>query len=180
MNILILNWRDIKNPKAGGAEIILYELSKRLIKEDHSIIWFCSSFDKASSQETFEGITIIRRGNKFSVYLEAVRYYKQLSQKPDIVIDCVNTICWQTPLYVEREKIVFYTNQSARKVFFYEYPWLFALVGFILEPLQYLSYKRVKTICYSDSIKKDLMSFGFSKENIKFFVEIHLIFDTIY
>ena len=169
MNILILNWRDIKNPKAGGAEIILYELSKRLIKEGHSIIWFCSSFDEALPQETFEGITIIRRGNKFSVYLEALWYYKQLSEKPDIVLDSVNTICWQTPLYVERQKRILYTNQSARRVFFYEYPWPFALLGFLLEPLQYLSYKRTKAICYSDSIKNDLISFGLSKENISVF-----------
>ncbi|MDO8659071.1 MAG: glycosyltransferase family 4 protein [Candidatus Parcubacteria bacterium] len=169
MNILILNWRDIKNPKRGGAEIILYELSKRLIEEGHSITWFCSSFDGALPQEVFDGIKIIRRGNKFSVYLEALWYYKKLSQKPDRVLDCVNTICWQTPLYVEREKIIFYTNQSARKVFFYEYPWFFALVGFLLEPLQYLSYKRVKAICYSDSIRNDLVSFGLSKGNISVF-----------
>src|SRR3989344_6531016 len=142
MNILILNWRDIKNPKRGGAEIILYELSKRLIKEGHSIIWFCSSFDGALPQETFEGITIIRRGNKFSVYLEAFWYYKQLSEKPDIVLDCVNTICWQTSLYVEWQKRILYANQSARREFFYEYPWPFALLGFLLEPLQYLTYKR--------------------------------------
>lgn len=169
MNILILNWRDIKNPKAGGAEIILYELSKRFIKEGHSIIWFCSSFDEALPQETFEGITIIRRGNKFSVYLEAFWHYKQLSEKPDIVLDAVNTICWQTPLYVERRKRILYTNQSARRVFFYEYPWPFALLGFLLEPLQYFSYKRTKAICYSNSIKNDLISFGLLKKNISVF-----------
>ena len=169
MNILILSWRDIKNPKHGGAEIILYELSKRLIKEGHSIIWFCSYFDNALSDETFEGITIIRRGNKFSVYIEALWYYKQLSEKPDIVLDTINTICWQTPLYVERQKRILYANQSARRVFFYEYAWPFALLGLLLEPLQYLSYKNTKAICYSDSIKNDLMAFGLPKENINVF-----------
>ncbi len=28
MNILILNWRDIKNPAGGGAEILTHEMDK--------------------------------------------------------------------------------------------------------------------------------------------------------
>ncbi|MHA1280146.1 MAG: hypothetical protein ACTSQ8_23375 [Candidatus Helarchaeota archaeon] len=32
MKILILNWRDIKHPAAGGAEAVTYEIAKRWVQ----------------------------------------------------------------------------------------------------------------------------------------------------
>ena len=169
MNILILNWRDINNPQKGGAEIILYEFVKRLAKEGHSIIWFSELFEGAKKEEEVNGIKIIRRGNRYSVYFHALFYYLKLEKKPDVVLDCVNTICWQTPLYVKKSKRIFYANQSAREIFFYEYPFPLSLIGFLLEPLQYLTYKNTSVLCYSKSIKDDLVSFGLPKKNINVF-----------
>lgn len=169
MNILILNWRDTKNPESGGAEIILYELAKRLVKNQNSVTWFCSSFKGSPKEETQDGIKIIRSGNKYSVYFHAFLYYRNLKVKPDVVLDCVNTICWQTSLYVDQGKRILYTNQAAREVFFYEYKFPLSVIGYVLEPLQYLTYKNTNIICYSNSIKEDLVSFGIRKENIKIF-----------
>lgn len=169
MKILILNWRDTKNPESGGAEIILYELAKKLVRDKNDVIWFCSSFKNSLKEEMHDGIKIIRSGNKYSVYFHAFRYYKSLKVKPDIVLDCVNTICWQTPLYVDQKKRILYTNQAAREVFFYEYKFPFSVIGFILEPLQYLTYKDTNIICYSNSIKEDIVSFGIKKENVTTF-----------
>jgi len=33
MRILIFNWRDIKNPEAGGAEVVNKELVERLFQD---------------------------------------------------------------------------------------------------------------------------------------------------
>lgn len=169
MNILVLNWRDINNPQKGGAEIILYEFLKRLAKSGHNIIWFSESFKGAKKEEDFKGIKIKRKGNRYSVYFHALIYYLKLNQKPDIVLDCINTICWQTPLYIKKSKRIFYANQSAREIFFYEYPLPFSLLGYLLEPLQYLTYKKTNTLCYSQSIKEDLISYGLPEKNIKVF-----------
>lgn len=169
MNILILNWRDIKNPYKGGAEIILYEFARRLRQRGNNVTWFSESFKGALKEEKFNGINIVRRGNRYSVYLHAFLYYKKLKEKPDVVLDCVNTICWQTPLYVNKSRRIFYANQSAREIFFYEYPFPVSLIGFLLEPLQYLTYKNTKILCYSPSIKKDLMTFGLPEKNINVF-----------
>lgn len=169
MNILIFNWRDIKNPERGGAEIILYELAKRLVKRGHGVEWFSQKFAGGVQEEVLDGIKIIRRGNKYSVFFRAFLYYQSLSTKPDLVLDCVNTICWQTPLYVEKKRRILYANQSAREVLFYKYPPLLSLLAYLLEPLQFLSYKSTKTICYSQSIKDDLVSFDIPANNIDTF-----------
>lgn len=169
MNILIYNWRDIKHPKKGGAEIILYELAKRLALENHSVTWFSQSFPGAKSDELFEGISIVRRGGTYSVFFKAFTYYRSLKKKPDIVLDCINTMCWQTPIFVERNKRILYANQSAREVFFYEYTFPVAFLGYVLEPLQYLTYKNTRALCYSKSIREDLVRFGLPKNNVSVF-----------
>lgn len=169
MDILILNWRDVKNPEGGGAEIILYELARRLVKKNNSVTWFCSSFKNSLKEEIQDGIKIVRSGNKYSVFFHAFQYYRKLKVKPDRVIDCINTACWQTSMYVEQKRRILYANQAARKVFFYEYPFPFSLLAYLIEPLQYLTYKNTNVICYSNSIKKDLESFGLDKKNIHTF-----------
>lgn len=169
MNILILNWKDIKNPEVGGAEVIAFELARRLVKDGHTVTFFTRSFKNALSKEIIDGVTILRRGNKLSVYFEAFLYYKSLNNKPDRVIDMVNTICWQTPLYVPREKRVTYVNQLAKEVLFYQFPWPLSWISYFLERFEYLPYHATKFICYSKSTKEDLVDFGIPRENISLF-----------
>jgi hypothetical protein len=44
VNILIYNWRDIKNPASGGAEILTHEIAKRLVSKGHKITIFTAAF----------------------------------------------------------------------------------------------------------------------------------------
>jgi len=72
MNILIYNWRDIKNPDAGGAEVFTHEIFKRIAKRRHNVTWFTSSFPNCEKEEIIDGIKIIRCGGKYTVYLRAI------------------------------------------------------------------------------------------------------------
>jgi len=169
MDILILNWKDLKNPDVGGAEVILYELGKRLVRDGHTVTWFSRGYEGCLPEDEIEGIHIIRRGNRFSVYWEAYKYYRSLEKKPDKVIDCINTICWQTPLYVPRDKRIAYVNQLAKEVLFYELPPIISHIAYALEPLEYQTYRNTRFICYSESVKKDITTFGIPKKNISTF-----------
>ncbi len=42
MDILWFNWRDIRNPEAGGAEVYTHEIAKRLAEKGYSITLFTS------------------------------------------------------------------------------------------------------------------------------------------
>lgn len=169
MDILILNWKDLKNPDVGGAEVILYELGKRLVKDGHTVTWFCRTYKGAKSEDTVDGIRVIRRGNRLSVYWEAFLYYRSLDKKPDKVLDCVNTICWQTPLYVPKDKRIAYVNQLAKEVLFYELPPVLSHLAYLMEPLEYMTYKDTQFLCYSESVKKDITTFGIPEKNIFLF-----------
>lgn len=169
MDILFLSWKDLKNPDVGGAEIIVYELAKRLAVNGHHVTWFTRRFSGSKEHEAYDGINIIRRGGKFSVYWEAYRYYRSLVRKPDKVIDCVNTICWQTPLYVPVGNRVMLVNQLAKEVFFYELLFPFSWIAYILERFEYLTYKNTQVFCYAPSTKKDLVIFGLREQNVHVF-----------
>ncbi len=169
MDILILNWKDIHHPQVGGAEIIVYELAKRLVKDGHKVTWFCRNFVNGLNIETIEGINIVRKGNLLTTYLFAPLYYWSLKKKPDLVIDISNTVYWQSPLWAWKSKKIAYLNQLAKNVFFYEYPVIISRIGILFEKLQYLSYKKTKFICYAESVKNDLISIGIQSKNISVF-----------
>ncbi len=168
MKILILNWKDIKNPDVGGAEVIVYELAKRLGQKGHQITWFSRKFKGCRQEEDVEGIHIVRYGNTLTTYLYAPFYY-WTHEKPDLVIDMSNTICWQTPLWAFRSKRIAYLNQLGQEVFYYEYSLLTALLGYIFERVQYLSYKSTNFLVYSESTREDLVKIGITRRNIKVF-----------
>ena len=163
MEILILNWKDIKHPQVGGAEVIVYELAKRLVADGHKVTWFSKG---KNHEEVIDGIKMIRRGNMVTTFLFAPIYYWSLKKKPDLVIDMSNTIYWQTPLWAGKSKKIAYLNQFAKQVFFYEFPPLISHFGYMVEVLQYLTYRWTKFICYSNGTKRDLIAVGIPECNI--------------
>lgn len=166
MNILILNWKDIKHPNVGGAEIIVYELAKRMVKGGNEVTWFCRNYIFGKSEEKIDGIKIVRRGNLLTTYFLAPLYYRELKDKPDVVIDMSNTYYWQTPLWAWKSKRVAYLNQLAQEVFDYEFPKVVSIIGKFLEKLQYLTYRSTPILTYSKSTKNDLITMGVPAKNI--------------
>lgn len=37
MRILWLNWKDIRHPEAGGAEVYTHEIAKRLVEKGYEV-----------------------------------------------------------------------------------------------------------------------------------------------
>ena len=102
MRILWYNWRDIKNPEAGGAEVFTHEICKRLIaqKKIDSITLFTSTFEGALAEETIDGLRIVRRCHKNTMYRKAREFYQRNMKDFDIVIDEINTKPFDTPSFV--------------------------------------------------------------------------------
>lgn len=167
MRIVIFNWRDVSNPLAGGAEVLLQESARRWIAEGHSVSWITSRFPGSSEQETIDGVQIFRTGNSRSVYWKAAHLFKQkFAGQSDLVIDTVNTLPFFTPWFV-KEPIVMHFNQLAREVWFYECPWPMAVVGFLLEPVWLKIYRKIYTVTISRSSRLDLLRLGFAREQVQ-------------
>ncbi len=169
MRILILNWRDIKNPKSGGAEIVTLEHAKAWVKKGHSVTWFTSSFKKAKRKEFLNGVKIVRFGNFISVYLFAPFYYFFSGNKFDVVIDQIHGLPFFTPLYVRVKKIVL-IHEVAGPIWDYMYPFPINYIGRLIEPIYFKIYKNVKFWTPSNSTINDLVRYGINRKNC---IKIH-------
>src|SRR5512137_549454 len=99
MRILVINWRDVKNPLAGGAEIYFQEIFRRIVARGHEVTQLAVNFPGAARTEVIDGIRIIRRGGantfNFAVWAGLNRILKDGSY--DVVIDDLNKIPFYSP-----------------------------------------------------------------------------------
>src|SRR5579864_435561 len=127
MTILILNWRDIKNPSGGGAEILTQEMAKRWVEQGHTVIQFSSLFKNAKSKEVIDGVQFIRKGTWWSVHIIAFFYYLFVFKKnTDVVIDEVHWFPFFAVLYAPT-KTVALVCEVANKLFYRIFPYPVAL-----------------------------------------------------
>lgn len=173
MRILILNWRDIKNPTGGGAELLTHEMAKRWVSHGHTVTMFSSSFPGSLPVEEIDGVSIIRRGHPdvrslfFSVHFLAFVYYLHIFKGHyDVVIDEVHGIPFFTPWYV-REKTIVLICEVAKDLWTRMFGSLFGTLGAIVESF-YLRhvYKKKVFLTISPSTKDDLVKEGILPGNI--------------
>ena len=156
MKILIFNWRDIKNPNAGGSEIYFHELAKRWVKWENEVTLICEEGDGCKNKETIDGIKIIRISDKAGLYLMAPIVYSKLKEKPDVIIDVENGIPFFTPFFAGAKKIL-HIHHVHDEVWFKELNFIFASIGWFLEKkvMPYV-YRKVPVITLSESSKIDI------------------------
>lgn len=171
MKILWLTWKDTKHPLAGGAEIVGHEIRKRLVAAGDEITVFTARSKGASEKEELDGYTIIRGGNRFTVYWHAFKFYRShIARWPDIVIDEVNTIPFFAKFYAKQKNILF-VHQLCREIWFYQMPFPLSIIGYLIEPIYLRMLSDRKVITVSESTKRDLMRYGFKENRISIISE---------
>ena len=153
MRILILNWKDTANPRAGGAEVFTEAVAECLVARGHEVTLFASSVVGRPVEETREGLEIVRHGGRLSVYREARRYWQHPNRKPyDVVVDEINTRPFMTPRWVRGTPIVALIHQLAREIWSYETPFPASVLGrYVLEPWWLRAYRDVPAMTVSRS-----------------------------
>jgi len=167
MKILILNWRDIRHPLSGGAELSLFEHAKYWKNKGEEVLWFTGNFKGGKSEETIDGIKIIRKSSSYTVHIYALFYYLlKLSKDVDIVIDSFHFIPFFTPFYMSKKKIIALINEPAKNNWFKNIYFPLSLVAFLIEPIFFMFYRRIPFITASSSIAKELEGYRIKSNNI--------------
>ncbi len=165
LKILWFNWRCWLNPDMGGAEVFTREVAKRWVVAGHEVTLFTSEFSGCKKEEIADGVNIVRKGGRLSVYRQAKTFYLNQSkkQKFDIIIDEINTRPFFAPKFaMHKEKIFALIHQLAREYWFYETPFPLSYLGHhYLENKWLKQYVDVPTITVSESTRKDLAEIGF-------------------
>lgn len=162
---MILSWRDLRHPHAGGSEVYTQNLARHWAAGGHQVTFFCSEAPGAAADETHDGYEIVRRGGRLSVYQEARRWYREHGRgRFDVVLDVVNTRPFLAIRWVDDVPVVALAHQVCREIWRYEMPLPLALVGrYWLEPRWLTAYRDVLTLTISESSRESLERHGLGR-----------------
>jgi glycosyltransferase involved in cell wall biosynthesis len=168
VKLLAVNWRDLKNPDAGGAEVHLQEILTRLVAKGHEATLFCANFAGGSREETYDGIHVQRRGTWYNAnYVLPVAVRSYLKENPcDIVIEDINKIPFFLPMFVTQRVVAVVPHLFGTTVFRETNP-LFALYVYLWERFIPFVYEMCRFVAISPSTKQDLMKRGIASNRIE-------------
>jgi glycosyltransferase involved in cell wall biosynthesis len=168
MNLLIINWRDKKHPRAGGAEVRLHEIYERLAQKNHDITLIASRFKNAPAEETLDGIQIVRMGSDITfctrVFLQLPALVRRFS--PDIIVEDFNKLPFFTPWRTKKPHII-QMHHLWKYSIFHESSLPAAALVFLMEQSLRFVYSRSPFMVVSKSTKKELMSYSVPASSIQ-------------
>jgi glycosyltransferase involved in cell wall biosynthesis/O-antigen/teichoic acid export membrane protein len=162
LRILFLNWRDIRNPEAGGAEIFAHEVSRRWVAQGHEVTLLTSGFRGASREELIDGVRVRRLGRlrRGTFHLLVQRELARL-RGFDAVLEGVNTVPFLTPLWRWRlPPTITLIYQIAVEVWDEELPRPFSSVARWIEPRLLRAYRDSPVVTISESGREELLRAG--------------------
>lgn len=169
ITILALSWRDIESPNKGGAEVQTHAMLSALPRDKYRIIHLSALYESMNEETEIDGIRYYRAGNVFSVIFLAYVFYQHNKSFVDLIIDQCNTHRFFTPMYIAREKRIFYIHQMTKEIWRINLPFVFGAIGEAVEGRITKMYRKGYTITVSESTKRNLIELGFDPQKIFIF-----------
>lgn len=167
MRILAINWRCIRNPLAGGAEVYFQEIFRRLAARGHEVTLLCERYPGSLPEEVIDGIKVIRKGGKWTFNFTAGVQVGRLAEQGgvDVVIDDLNKIPFFSPWHTKRPVLALLMHLFRASIFRETLPPLAAYV-WLAESMIPWAYKRSHFAVLSDSSKADVVRLGIPDRQI--------------
>jgi glycosyltransferase involved in cell wall biosynthesis len=168
MNILLVNWQDLENPQAGGAEIHLFEIFKRLAGAGHRVRLVCSGWKGAPPNARIDGIEVHRVGRRNSFALlgrGAVRRAIR-KERPEVVVEDINKLPLFLPSLTDLPFCALVPHLFGETAF-QEAPWPMAAAVWLAEQPLAGAYRRAAFHAISESTRDDLVARGVAANRIR-------------
>jgi glycosyltransferase involved in cell wall biosynthesis len=162
--IVVLNWMDISNLKAGGQEKYVYEMSRRLVKNGYRVTWLTSRYPGSLSKDIISGIEIIRTGNIYTFFIKYFRYYFKL-RNDSIFFLSMNAIPFILPLK-RKNRLVMIHHRFDLKVMKEKIGVLGYVSYFLQEIINPILYRKDHIITNSISSMEDFVKMGYHDVNV--------------
>jgi glycosyltransferase involved in cell wall biosynthesis len=168
VNLLVVNWLDRLNPQAGGAEIHLFEIFRRIAARGHRVRLICSGWPGAARFEVVDGIEVTRVAGRHTFALAARGAVRQAiaNEPPDVVVEDLNKL----PLFLagltDRPYCVLVLHLFGTTAF-QEAPWPMAATVWLTERPIPWGYRRAAFEAISESTRDDLVARGVPADRIR-------------
>ena len=166
--ILLINWRDIEHPEAGGAEVHAHEIFRRIAAQGHQVTFLTCKWPGCAQRETIEGLRIIRAGSNMTFNFSVAWMLRRLvdSEGFDIVVEDVNKIPFCTPWITRKPRLILFHHLFGRTIFREA---AFPVAGYVYlwERLIPLVYRKEWVQAVSQDTAGELQGMGFAKEKLR-------------
>jgi glycosyltransferase involved in cell wall biosynthesis len=168
VNILLVNWLDLDNPQAGGAEQHLFEIFARLVARGHRVHLVTSGFAGAASTATIRGLTVERHGGRQSFALAGRGAVKAAlaRERFDIVVEDINKLPLYLPTLTRLPVYVIIPHLFGGTAFREASLPVASLVWLAERPIPRV-YRRAAWHAISESTRDDLVARGVSRDRIR-------------
>ena len=163
MRILILNWRDLTHPKAGGAELVTMEHAKGWVRLGHRVTWLTGWYG-GPKEEVVEGVHIVRRAGSLTIYLYAIAYLLINSRLFDVIVDEAHGFPFFAPLFT-RTPVVLFIHEIAGEIWDYMFPFPKNIIGKLLESFYFRLYKKCYVWTDAESTIDELVERGIPRNH---------------
>lgn len=168
LDVLVLNWRDLRHPRSGGAEVLTHGHARRLVERGHRVTMFVGEAEGAPGEELVDGVRVVRRGGPVTTRAHALRWYRRQVRANghfDVVVEEVNTLPYLLGRLTGAPALL-WIHQLAREVWWHEAPRPLAPLGYALERNYLRLYRSTPAVVLSESTKADLLALGFRNEGV--------------
>lgn len=161
MKILLINWMDMANPAAGGAEVHLTEIFTRFVERGDEVTLVCSGFKGGGRFDEYRGINIVRAGNRETFNFAAPPLLSRLDREIDfdIVVEDINKVPLFTPLYLHKPLLVLIPHLFGKAVY-HETNAVLATYVYLMEKPIPLIYRNAFFEVISESTARDMIHRG--------------------
>jgi glycosyltransferase involved in cell wall biosynthesis len=167
-SILVLSYRDMGHPEMGGAEIIMYEVYRRLRAAGHGVTFLTCRFPGSARAESLDGMEILRTGNLYNFNFAVGSYYRRhlRDRRFTVVVEDLNKIPFYSPLFQREVPVLVNVPHLFGTTVFSQAPWPLALYVYLQEQTIPKVYGECDFQVLSDSTRDDLHARGIPGERL--------------
>ena len=168
MRVLILNERDVRHPRAGGAEVHVEEIFSRLVARGWKVTEATSSFPGARPEENVSGLRVRRLGRLPLYYPRAAWSCARETRRGrfDVVVECLNKLPFYAPLH-SAVPVLAIAHHLFGETAFEQVAWPIAATVWTLERAIPRIYRGVPFVAISESTRDDLIRRGVSGDRVR-------------
>jgi glycosyltransferase involved in cell wall biosynthesis len=167
LRILAINWQDLTHPQAGGAEVHLEEILRRVVSWGHQVSLACCAYPGGKTRESIGGMEVYRRGGRSTFNFIAPTLVRRiLDERPhDLIVEDINKIPFYLPMYFKMPHLAVIPHLFGKNIYQEANPLIASYVYFSEKPIKSV-YRQSGFLAISQSTRLDLIARGIPADKI--------------
>ena len=168
LRVLVLNERDPLHPNAGGAELHVHQIFRRLAARGYEVTQLVSQGRGTAEREVLDGVEIRRLGRLRSYYPRVAWTCARETRagRYDVVVECLNKVPFYSPTY-SAVPVLAICHHLFGEVAFQQVAWPIASAVWGAEQLIPPLYRKCQVVSISESSRDDLVERGLRPEFVR-------------